>query len=271
MTHVGAEAELTRQARSSAWRRSSVTERLSRLAVVSRCSALVPGRSPCACVVARVRALDLDDVGAEVRRAASRAERPASTREKSATRSHQRSATAAVPAPGLADPHRLGPPPRPPHRRDDVLRGDDARGRWSEALDGDDRLVILGDGLELREAADRARSATRRPVLRGGRPRARAARSDPARRQPRPRDRLAVAGTTRACRPADRRRSASRNAHDRGSPTPPPSAWPPRPHPRRCDVAYPGSVAARRRLRHARALPPTRTRRSRRSSVWWWA
>src|SRR4051794_7573256 len=92
---------------------------------------------------------------------------PASTREKSATRmpssaedtARQRSLPAAVRTLVVSDLH-LGA-----RTGVDVLRDPAARARLLERLDGTDRLVLLGDALELRHGPLREALTAARPVL----------------------------------------------------------------------------------------------------------
>ena len=149
--------------------------------------------------------------------------------------------------------------------RSDLLRRADLREPLLEALDGVDRLVILGDGLELREAAHRDAIEIAGAVLRRRRRGARARQgADRARRQPRPRarrglDRRAPAeragrlprarAALRAPRPA-RSRSGSRRPRGR----------------RGCSSPTPASGCATTSTRST-ATTPTCTRRSRRSSA----
>ena len=175
---------------------------------------------------------------------------PASTREKSATRIPSkggmgRHTSAPVRTLVISDLH-LG-------RNDgrDLLRRPDLRTPLLEALDDVDRLVILGDGLELREAAHRDAVAVRGRVLRRRRAHARPRQgADRPRRQPRSRDRGGLdrlAAADRAGRlPRPRgalhaHRRAGR-ATRRGRP------------PRAPAVRLPRDLAARGRLRAARPL-----------------
>ena len=151
--------------------------------------------------------------------------------------------------------------------RSDLLRRADLREPLLEALADVDRFVILGDGLELREAAHRDAMDVAAPffadVGRGARP---GQGADPARRQPRPRDRRGLdrrppaeradrLPRARAALRARRRPARSRS----GSPTPRGR--------RGCSSPTPASGCATTSTRST-ATTPTCTPRCRRSSGW---
>ena len=95
---------------------------------------------------------------------------PASTREKSATRSPSSGPVEAVigAEPSLPEPCPRSSSPTStsaPRSDSDLLRRPELRAPLLEALEGVERLVILGDGFELRESAAARRGRARRAVL----------------------------------------------------------------------------------------------------------
>ena len=127
-------------------------------------SPLVPRRAPGARVVAAVGALDLDHVGAEVAQQ-HRGERPGEhAREVGDEDPFQRrhgGHTSAPPCGRSSSPTSTSAGPE----HNDLLRRADLRAPLLEALEDVDRLVILGDGLELREAAHRDAMETAAPFF----------------------------------------------------------------------------------------------------------
>ena len=165
---------------------------------------------------------------------------PASTREKSATRIPS---SGGIGWPHLvhgADARRLRPAPRPGRGRT-CCAGPTLRAPLLEALARRDRLVILGDGLELREAAHarRRRASPRRFFAEVG------ARARPRRRA---RDRSPAttttgswpAGSTGGCRPSRRASSGSSSASSPPRRARSPRRSPSRARPARVRFAYPG-------------------------------
>ena len=133
----------------------------------------------------------------------------------------------------------------------DLLRRESFRARLLEAIEGVDRLVLLGDVLELRDRPLREALDAAAPAFAELAEALARCRAGDRSRQPRPPSDRALARASRARRRRRRSRS-SRPASRSGSRSRRMAAAR---RPDRAALRVPGHLAARRRLRHPRPLP----------------